>query len=666
MNRSDMKSGFPVRGARSYLKRIPILFMVMFVCLLVANASVSAQDSSRFRWEVRSEKKSSDTYVLHFHTEGSAGWQIYAPASDFGDGVKAVVVHFTDSNLMLERSIEANGEAKKIHSSIFDHREFTVFEKSIDLTAEIRFTGKVPGHLLGTLQYTYGKGNEFYPLESFSFSVDLDGGASMNQRILIPTIDLNKSIQECGSSGTVKSKGLLAIFLLGFLGGLLALLTPCVFPMIPLTVSFFTKRPGGEQKGGGQAVLYGLFIFLIYIAFSIPFHVLGRVSPTIYNDISTNVWLNIFFFMIFVVFAISFFGYFEITLPSGLANRASAQNGTSLLGVFFMALTLAIVSFSCTGPILGTLLVGTASGGAWPLSAGLAGFGIALGLPFALFAMFPNWLQSLPKSGGWLHTVKVVLGFVELALALKFFSNADLVAHWGILKRELFFALWVIISLALFAFLMGWFHFGQAEKELKASPFRKWFAMFVLLFAIFLIPGVTNTRYANIGWVSGFPPPACYSLYRAPVNCKAPLNDYELALEVARREHRPIMIDFTGWACVNCRKMEENIWTRKEISELMNKYVLVSLYVDDKMQLPASAQFIYTAKDGSRRRVSTVGEKWSNFQTENFNASSQPWYVLLSPDEHLLNSPIGYTPDAGQYAAWLRCGLEAFERTAVK
>jgi thiol:disulfide interchange protein len=386
------------------------------------------------------------------------------------------------------------------------------------------------------------------------------------------------------------------------------------------------------------------------------------VSPTIYNDISTNVYLNTAFFAIFIFFAISFFGYYEISLPGNLANSANAKQGSGIAGVFFMALTLAIVSFSCTGPILGTLLVGTATEGAWPLTAGLAGFGVALGLPFGLFALFPQWLNSLPKSGSWLNTVKVVLGFIELALALKFLSNADLVAHWSIIKREIFFGAWILIFLGLFSYLMGWLRFPHDSAGQKISWGRKAFALVVLAFTVYIAPGLTNTKAANISLVSGFPPPVCYSVYKDPINCDEPLKDYEEALKLAKEQGKPILIDFTGWACVNCRKMEENVWTQTEVQELMEKYILVSLYVDDKAVLPVSKQMTYTTKNGTRANIKTVGDKWSLFQTENFNATSQPWYVAISADEKLLTAPVGYTPDAGQYAQWLKCGLDAMRK----
>lgn len=639
------------------------IFFVLFSLFL--GISAKAQDSTAFSWKVVSERKAAGEYLLSFSTPVRNAWQLYAPGQDLG-GVSTSALIFQDSSISVTESLRASGPTTAIQSAIFDNRSLQIHANEAVWTVRIRIPGEVPAKLLGTLQFTYGKGDEFYPLESHSFEVALEGGVQANYRIVIADLDINKPAQDCGEqvsggSGKENSRSLWRIFFLGFLGGLVALLTPCVFPMVPLTVSFFTKK-AGEQKSTSNAILYGFFIFLIYVSFSIPFHLIGKVSPTIYNDISTNIWLNLVFFIIFIVFAISFFGYYEITLPSGFANKANARQGSNILGIFFMALTLAIVSFSCTGPILGTLLVGTASEGAWPLTAGLAGFGLSLGLPFALFALFPQWLQQLPKSGGWLNTVKVVLGFVELALALKFLSNADLVAHWGIMPRELFFALWILIGLGLFAYLMGWIRFPHDSKGQKIGIWRKAFGILVLAFSIYLMPGVTNTRYANLSLVSGFPPPHCYSLYSHPVNCEEPLKDYDEALQLAKKEGKPILIDFTGWACVNCRKMEENVWPDPKVKALMEKYVLVSLYVDDKAKLPASQQFIYTAKDGSKRKIVTVGDKWSNFQTENFNASSQPWYVAISADEKLLTAPVGYTPNTSEYAAWLECGLAAYAR----
>jgi len=410
------------------------------------------------------------------------------------------------------------------------------------------------------------------------------------------------------------------------------------------------------------------FIFLIYVLLSLPFHLfLNKPSPEILNNISTNIWLNLSFFVIFVVFAISFFGYFEIGLPSGFANRAHSKSHISHLGgIFFMALTLAIVSFSCTGPILGSLLAGTFSEGAWPLTAGLAGFGLALALPFALFAMFPGWLQSLPKSGGWLTSVKVVLGFLELAMAIKFLSNADLVKQWGLIKREVFVGAWVIICFLIVLYLFGKLRFPHGSPVKKISKTRWIFIAIFGAITIYLIPGVTNTKGANLHLISGFPPPLCYSIYKEPVNCKRgfePLRDYGEALRIAKKENKPILIDFTGWACVNCRRMEENVWTSPEVDSLMrNKFVVVSLYVDERTKLPLSKQLQYKTKSGDTKSIVTVGDKWATFQFENFNAVAQPQYAIISTSEKALTKTKAYTPDPDKFGAWLRCGLEAFNR----
>ena len=325
------------------------------------------------------------------------------------------------------------------------------------------------------------------------------------------------------------------------------------------------------------------------MAITRPFHIASKtISPEVFNNISTNVWLNIIFFAVFVFFALSFFGLFELGLPASIANKADSKSGLGNIGgIFFMAATLAIVSFSCTGPILGTLLANVANEGPWPLTAGAAGFGIALGLPFALFAMFPHWLQSLPKSGGWMTDVKVVLGFVELALAVKFLANADNVMQWGILKREIFVGLWIIIGVLIVLYLLGWIRIGHSNPVKKFSLIRVGFIVLFGATTIYLFPGVTNSRSAGLGLLSGFPPPLSYSIYKNHVliseGIKPIHNEYEKALLQARKENKPILVDFTGWACVNCRRMEEKVWTNHDVDRLMSsKFVVVSLYVDEK------------------------------------------------------------------------------------
>ena len=629
---------------------------VCFLFLLLLAEKTIAQDASSWKWQVKSVRLGDNKFELQCAVKVPAQWDLYAPGQDIS-GITSSSLSFSDSSIQFISPLSSYSPTKSTSISIFDNKVFQLQADTILWKAIISLPDPIPANLLGKLGFTYGRGDAFYPQELVEVNFQMEGGIAANKSLTIKGLDIKNPLNNCGIAPVTESNGLWKIFFLGLLGGLIALLTPCVFPMIPLTVSFFTKK-SESGKGLFNAVTYGVFIFLIYISFSIPFHLLGNVNPTIYNNISTNVWLNTSFFIVFIVFAVSFFGFFEISLPSGFANQTNARQGAGFLGIFFMALTLVIVSFSCTGPILGTLLAGSASSGAWPLTAGLAGFGLALGLPFGLFAMFPHWLQSLPKSGGWLGSVKIFLGFAELALALKFLSNADLVAHWGILPREIFFSIWLIIGFALFAYLIGWLKFPHDQVPSPLGNFRKAIAVAVLLFSLYLIPGLTNTKWANLSLVSGFPPPLCYSLYKNPVNCDAPLKDYNEALNLSKQTGKPILIDFTGWACVNCRKMEENVWTDPAVKILMDKYILVSLYVDDKKILPLSQQFKFVTKDSTEKNIITIGDKWSTFQTENFNNNAQPLYVAISSDEKLLSPTIGFTPNAVAFANWLKCGLK--------
>lgn len=643
----------------------------LLVFLLLSQISLTpcfTQDSSHAvqSWKVESNKNGEGVFELIFTAPIAGNWQVYAPNQILLD-VKTTELKFTDSSIVQKGDFIIEGKPKQIHSSIFEKTDINVYEAEAKWKAIIHISGTVPAKLQGSMLYSYGRNDEFYPSTVFPFVVNLEGGVESTTRILIPSIDVKNPVNPCGDDDTA-GKSLLKIFILGLLGGFIGLLTPCVFPMIPLTVSFFTKQSDNKKKGIGNAVLYGFFIFLIYILLSLPFHLfLNKPNPEILNNISTNIWLNLGFFAIFVVFAISFFGYFEIGLPSGIANRAHSKSGIGHIGgIFFMALTLAIVSFSCTGPILGSLLAGTFSEGAWPLTAGLAGFGLALALPFAIFAMFPGWLQSLPKSGGWLTSVKVVLGFLELAMAIKFLSNADLVKQWGFIKREIFIGIWVIIGICIVLYLAGKLRFPH-DSPVKRLSTARW--VFLAIFAactIYILPGVTNTKWANLHLISGFPPPLCYSVYSQPVNCKhgfEPLRDYDDALQVAKKENKPVLIDFTGWACVNCRRMEENVWTSPEVDSLMrSKFVVVSLYVDERIKLPLAKQLLYKTKSGDEKSIVTVGDKWSTFQFENFNAVAQPQYAIISTNEKALTKTKAYTPDAEEFSAWLQCGLDAFNK----
>ena len=587
-----------------------------------------------------------------------------------------------------EENFELLGETTEpdiepIYDKVFE-ADITYFEDEAVFTQQIKVQPESDPEIIAKIYFSVCDDEKCLPPETERFNISLEGNEitagftdleiSEKDKELTEALNINVSGMEKFESEEEEGNNFLNIFLLGFIGGLIALLTPCVFPMIPLTVSFFTKGAKNRQKGLVNAILYGFFIFIIYVLLSLPFHLLDSVNPEILNNISTNVTLNIIFFIIFIIFAFSFFGYYEITLPSSWSNKMDdkASSVGGFVGIFFMALTLALVSFSCTGPILGSLLGGslTSDGGAMQLSMGMGGFGLALALPFALFALFPNWLNSLPKSGGWLNTVKVTLGFIELGLAFKFLSNADLVEHWGLLKREIFLGIWILVGLGLMAYLFGFIRFPHDGPKKKISKVRFGVGVLTFLFVLYLIPGLTNTSAANLKLLSGFPPPLFYSIYdkgtEAPLGLEA-YKDWDKGLEAAREQNKPIILDFTGWACVNCRKMEEQVWSNPEVFDVLNEeYILISLYVDDRKELPEAAQFNYLKPKGGIKPIETIGDKWATFQTLNFKNNSQPFYVLLDNDVNLLNEPVGYTPNESEYLTWLQEGLTKFQETAVE
>ena len=479
-------------------------------------------------------------------------------------------------------------------------------------------------------------------------------------------IDLKNTdlLSTINDSTVISSNSYLNLFILGFIGGLLALLTPCVFPMIPLTVSFFTNS-NSKSNSKFNAITYGLFIIGIYLSLSIPFHFLDSIDPEILNSISTNAGLNIFFFIVFVLFAFSFFGFYEITIPSKWVNSIDSKSNSigGLIGIFFMALTLVLVSFSCTGPILGSLLVGSISsqGGAIQLTIGMLGFGVALALPFTIFALFPNLLSTLPKSGRWMNTFKVILGFLELGFAFKFLSNADLVEHWGILKREVFIGIWVLISFSLSMYLVGAYKFPHETKNVKRSNFNLILGFFVLGFSVYLFPALLQNGSDKARLLSGFTPPAFYSIYKKSNDCPLGFTcfkDFDSGLSYAKSQNKPILLDFTGWACVNCRRIEENVWTDPQVYNLINdNFVLISLYVDDRKELDVKDYIKLKYKSGKEKVIKTVGEKGATFQAINFKSASQPYYVLLDTDLRILNKPIQYT-SKDKYLNWLIEGLD--------
>ncbi|MFK7757123.1 MAG: protein-disulfide reductase DsbD domain-containing protein [Flavobacteriales bacterium] len=638
-------------------------------------------------WTFRSEDSGDGTHEVKMSAEIEPGWHVYALELPTEDGPIPTEVYINDSN-----EVELLGETFQpeyiTHYDPNFDTDLNYYENEVTFSQKIK-TSDVSKLVEGYVYFMVCNDEKCLIPTQLDFQVNLtttkgwikeldaEGVSSENAKFtyLTPNIDLKNPVnKECADvevKETTEEKSLWTLFLLGFGGGLIALLTPCVFPMIPLTVSFFTKGSEDKKKGMRNAIYYGAFIFLIYILLSLPFHLLDQVNENILNDISTNVVLNVIFFIIFVFFAFSFFGYYELTLPSSLANKMdNASNKGGMIGIFFMAITLAIVSFSCTGPILGSLLAGSLSrdGGAIQLTAGMGGFGAALGIPFAIFAAFPRLLNSLPQSGGWLNSVKVVLGFLELALALKFLSNADLVDHWGFLKYELFMGLWVIIFILTALYLLGKIKFPHDSPLSKISAPRMSLAVLFLAFVVYLASGFRYDEkagtYNSLSLLSGLAPPAGYS-WIYPVHCPQNIDcekDYEKALARAKEENKPLFIDFTGYACVNCRKMEEHVWPEDGIINLLDEeYIVVSLYVDDKKDLPKDLQeIIVSQKTGKTKTIETYGDKWSAFQIETYEVNSQPYYALVSPDEILLNTPVPYTPDPDQYRSWLECGLEAW------
>ena len=478
------------------------------------------------------------------------------------------------------------------------------------------------------------------------------------------------------SEGTVEEstdgeeeEGLSGVFFLGMLLGFAALLTPCVFPMIPMTVSFFTKQSKTRSEGIRNALIYGFFIIFIYTGLGLLLTAVFGVD--ILNVISTDPFFNVFLFLLLVVFGASFLGAFEIQLPTSWANKTDqAADRGGLIGIFFMAATLAIVSFSCTGPLVGSALAGAATGSFAAPTAVMFGFSLALALPFMLFSAFPGWLNSLPQSGGWLNSVKVVLGLLEIGFAFKFLSNADLVLQLGLLQRELFIAIWVVVALCIAFYLFGWILFPHDSKTERIGVFRFSVGMVFFTLGVYLMPGMWG---APVNLISGFPPPMFYSEWNgggghgggageSGGHVEARFTDYEEGLAAAKAEGKPVVLDFTGWACVNCRKMEEQVWPDPAVVDLLtNEVVLVSLYVDERKDLPESEQR-EESYGGKTFKIKTVGNKWSYMQASQFNTNSQPFYVMLDHDGEPLGEGVGYDPDAGIFVDFLESGLDAFNR----
>lgn len=636
-------------------------------------------------WEGSVEQLSDSEYNLILTASIEPEWHIYSQYTPEG-GPLAMTLEFQDQT----SAYTLKGPTKESDTIRAYSEEFGVdevfFSNAATLTQTITIKNKSLRYVEATLFYQVCK--EVCINQEFYFGFDLK-----NQQVTVfkdytdfenygsdQPQDTSQLDSPEESQKKEEQRNLWTLFIIAFLSGFAALLTPCVFPMIPMTVAYFTKRSTDKAKGKRNAVLYGFFIVVIYV-------LLGSLVTAIFgadalNALSTNVVFNLVFFVLLVVFAISFLGAFEIVLPNSWANAVDKQaDRGGIVGIFFMALALAIVSFSCTGPIVGTLLVEAAQEGGLAPIVGMLGFSLAIAIPFALFALFPGWMNSLPKSGGWLNSVKVVLGFLELALAFKFLSNADLVLQAHLLEREIFLAIWIAIFGALGFYLLGKIKLPHDSPSTHISVGRLSLGLLVLSFTIYMLPGLWG---APLKLISGFPPPMNYSespygvgyskvasgtdLAGVELAKEAELGphqipaftDYGAGVAFAKANNKPILLDFTGYACVNCRKMEERVWGEPTILPVLkNDVVLISLYVDAKEKLPEAQQ--YTSPT-TGKRIRTVGNKWSDFQIKNYKANAQPYYVLLSPEEKLLNSPVGYTPDIEEYLAWLQEGITNYSK----
>ena len=615
------------------------------------------------KWLTSVEKKSDNSYVLSTTAKIQDNWRLYSQNLEEGGALPTEFV-FEDESIFDSFSIVSEPKPITKYDPIFQMDQ-SYFINEVIYSQEVVLKENYKDDILTQ--------NLYYQVcdDRVCIFQDVKLEYSLSNKQIINTTSFDYSTVSSSLNLDLKNSELLVneyenemsnnfsrrinILILGLLGGFLALLTPCVFPMIPLTVSFFSTK---NEQAKLYSSSYGFFIILIYVSLSIPFYFLENINPEILNQISTSPVLNFIFFAIFVAFALSLFGLFDITLPSSWSNTVDSKSNLykGLISTFFMSLTLCLVSFSCTGPILGTLLVGTltSDGGAIDLTYGMLGFGVALAVPFTLLAFFPNVINKLPKSGSWTNSIKVILGFVELALAFKFLSNVDLILEWGILKREIFIGIWVLLFLLCGLYLL------RTSKKLSYILSSSFF----IIVGIYMSSSLFSTK-TNLSLLSGLLPPEFYSLYQDDNECPLSLNcikDFDEGKSESIENNKPILLDFTGWACANCRRVEENTWSEPKVYDMINnEFILISLYVDDRSDLNQDQIIILTDKNGNEKTLKKVGEKWSAFQTINFKNNSQPYYVLLSPNLEVLNKPIQYT-DTDTYQSWLSEGLENFKK----
>ena len=668
--------------------------IVVLLVMVLAFAKGNAQLLNPVKWTTQIDKKSEGNYVLTFNGVIDTGWHLYSQFTAEGGSLPLEVLFKNQKGNYELIGKTKESKTKTAYNDIFEVNE-TFFEKKAQLTQEIHLTNPKLAKVEVSLNYQVCKEACINLEKNFTFvipsqSKEAENVVSVQDSAKTTAVVASDEVVNKENLTTVQStettpvtepeKGLLSIFIIAFFSGFAALLTPCVFPMIPMTVSFFTKQSKSKGAGIRNAIFYGVSIIVIYVLLGVL--VTWLFGADALNALSTNVWFNLFFFILLVVFAASFLGAFEIMLPNSWANKVDSQaDRGGMIGILFMALALAIVSFSCTGPIVGTLLVQAASKGGIAPIVGMLGFSLALALPFMLFALFPSWLNSLPKSGGWLNTVKVVLGFLELALAFKFLSNADLVLQLHLLEREVFLAIWIAIFGTLALYLFGKITLPHDSPMTHISVGRLSFGLIVLSFTIYMIPGLWG---APLQLINAFPPPMEYSesplgIGARSVNSSSSVStlpkgaklgphqivvfdDYDKGLAYAKTVNKPIMLDFTGHACVNCRKMENNVWSDERILTILkNQVVVISLYVDDKRELPKNDQLISKATGAS---IETIGDKWTDFMISKYKTNTQPLYVLTDLEGTSLNSKQPTISFVGieEYEAWLKEGVSKFKK----
>ena len=630
---------------------------------LISIFSLNSQDIEPVEWQYDVNKINDTEYNISFSASILEGWKLYSQFSP-DEGALPTSFSFIGDTSDFEADELFNEDDYIVGFDNVFKMDLYYYENEANFNQNVKLLDEDLNQIKVEIDYS-SCDDELCIFRNETFNVILDNSIIITEsenvtledvrRYNSLELDLDKS--SYNSASFIERSNYFEIFIFSLLAGFLALLTPCVFPMIPLTVSYFIDETKLRYSGAISASLYGGFIVLIYILLSIPFHVFDSLNPNILNTISTNVYVNLTFFVVFILFAISFFGYFDIVIPSNIVSGSEKKSEKGgIIGIFFMSLTLALVSFSCTGPILGSLLAGSlssAQSGATQLTYGMFGFGVALALPFTLLAFYPKYLSLIPKSGVWLKKLKVCLGFIELALAFKFLSNADLVEGWGILKRETFILIWVVIFLSMSLYLFG-SYFGKFKFNYKSIS-----GWLFLLFSIFLLSGLYDSK--NVRLLSGILPPEFYSIEEKQSECPLGLNcfkNYDEGKDYAIENNKIILLDFTGWACANCRRMEENVWSKPKIYELLdNNYVIISLYVDDRTKLSDTEKFKYINKSGRIQYINNIGRRWSLFQQINFNNASQPYYVAMLPSGKILSEPIQFTSDKN-FQNWLEKSIE--------